>query len=356
MVEKNFSVKVDVIFELDGRRVLDLKTAKLLLLIDRYGSILAASKSLGIPYSRAWEALVRAERLLGERLVEVRRGGKGGGGAKLTNLGRKLLEDYVEAYRRVTGRDLEVQGVEFVVPDLTYMGSHDPGVEILAGILRKGGVKYVELSWVGSGVGLAALALGEADVVGTHLLDPETGEYNRPYIRRYWLEMKVSLIRGYCREVGFMTREPMTYEEVIESLLRGELKVINRQRGSGTRVLFEYVLSKEAKARGRDPEEVMRSIPGFDSEVRTHTEVASAVAGGEADVGLGIKWAATQYGLHFISVKLENFDFVVLKDRHGKEAVNAFIEALKTKEFKQQLSKLQGYVVPEDIGEEIPLT
>ncbi|OYT50972.1 MAG: MolR family transcriptional regulator [Desulfurococcales archaeon ex4484_204] len=352
MRSKAFEVRVDVILEVGGKRVADCRVAKLLLLVGRYGSILAASRVLGIPYSRAWEALVRAERALGEKLVEVRRGGRGGGGARLTEAGRELLEEYLEVYRRVTGRELEVRSTGFTVPDLVYMGSHDPCVEILAGLLRGRGVGSVELSWIGSGIGLAALAVGEADVAGLHLLDPASGEYNKPYIGRYWLEGEVALVRGYYREVGFITREPLSYEEVVEGLVSGGLRLVNRQRGSGTRILLEHVLAGELGRRGLKPS-AMRGVPGFENVVSTHTEVARAVASGEADVGMGIRWAAVQYGLYFTRVRWEAFDFAIPRQRLGRGAVKAFLEALKSRDFREQVGRLPGYEVPSDIGEEV---
>jgi len=350
---ENYKVRIDIAIEVDGKKIIDSKIAKLLLLIDRYGSILAASRVLEMPYSRAWEALMKAERALKKPLVETKRGGRGGGGARLTSVGRRLLKEYTKVYRKIVGKDLEVQDISFIIPSLVYMGSHDPNIEVLAGLLREKGITSMELSWLGSGIGLAALALGEADVVGIHLLDPESGEYNKPYIKRYWLENDVILIRGYCREIGFITRNPTTYDEVIRDLIENKSKLVNRQKGSGTRVLLEHVLDVELRKMGLDSEKLVGTILGPAKEVRTHTEVAKAIVSREADVGMGIKWAAVQYGLHFIHVKWENFDFAIPKHKYGKEEVEKFLEVLRSGEFREKLSKLPGYRIPRNLGERI---
>ncbi len=350
---RRLGVRVDVVLEIDGRPVIDSRTAAILALVEKHGSLLAAARILGIPYSRTWEAIVRAERAIGFRLIEAKRGGRGGGGARLTQDGKKVLEEYMRVYRRVTGREFVVEKPLGGLPDLVYMGSHDPGVEILGGIIRKMGVEHIELSWTGSGLGLAALALGEADLAGIHLLDPETGEYNNPYIKRHWLEGKVALVRGYDREIGFMTRSPMTLEEVLDGLVRGELKLVNRQRGAGTRVLLDTILEKHARKLGIDPETLPRRIRGYEREVETHLDVARMVASGEADVGLGIRWAASHYGLYFTRVTWENFDFVIPLHRMEREPVKKALEALVSKEFRKQLGRLEGYRVPSDIGTRI---
>ncbi len=346
-----FKARVEVQLEVDGKTIIDSRVAKLLYLIEKYGSLLAASKLLGIPYSRAWESIVKVERDLGRRVIEARRGGRGGGGAVLTEYGKLILEEYIRAYRRILGRNFNVYAGEYEIPSILYVGSHDPGVEILARLLRDSGVESIELSWVGSGLGLSAIALGEADVAGVHLYDPSNDTYNVSFIKKYWLEGKVCLVKGYYREIGFITTRKMSIDEIIDGLFDGRLRIINRQKGSGTRALLEYILEKEAIKRGLNYKSIVRRIKGFDIEAETHTEVARRIASGEADVGFGIKWAASQYNLEFNLVKLEEFDFVVPKTRFGKKEVKLFLEKLGSREFAEKLNNLPGYRIPGCIGE-----
>ena len=341
---EGLKARATLILEKDGVVVLDERTALLLALIDRYGSLLTAAKSLGMAYSRAWESIARLERLLGVKVVEARRGGKGGGGAKLTGEGRKLLDLYVREHLKFLRRPLEEPKVGLRRPSLVYAGSHDPLLERLLGAL--GG--SVEVAWVGSSGGLALLMMGEADVAGLHLYDPSTGTYNLPYLSRYWLGDKVLLVRGYDREVGFAMREEV--EDPLGELLRGRLRLINRNLGSGTRVLLDHLLERRASELGLPPTAVRR-VRGYEVEARTHVDVARSIARGEADVGLTIRWAASQYGLAFKHVAWERFDFAVSRaSLERSEEAKRFIELLSSMEARELASRMEGYRAPADMG------
>ncbi len=346
-----YGIHVSIFFEVDGRRALDESLVKLLLLIDEYGSILAAARAMRLPYSRAWESITRAESLLGVRLVESKRGSVAGG-TKLTKECKELINEYLKKYKRFTGEDFRRAAErEFRIPDLTYMGSHDPGVEILSGIIRSSGIlEDIELSWVGSGLGLMALSLGEADVVGAHLYDPETGTYNVPYLRKYLLQGRSALIKGYEREIGFVTsKEFRGVRKLIKALIDGEITLINRQPGSGTRTLLDYLLIKFSK-NSLTPLELSKAIKGYGKEVNTHTEVVKSVALGEAEAGLCIRWAAQQYNLRFISIGWERFDFITLRDELRTPGIKAFLDTLRSEEFIKAITELPGYRIPEGYG------
>ncbi len=340
--------RATVVLELDGSVVLDERSAKLLLLVDKRGSILAASKALGMPYSRAWEAIARIERLLGARIVESKRGGRGGGGARLTEAGRKLLDIYVEEYWRLLGKPLEAPEAGVEAPELVYAGSHDLLLERILGELRRKGYSHVEAAWIGSSGGLASLMLGEADVAGVHLYDPATGKYNEPFLDRYWLRDKVVLVRGYDRELGFAHRGGI--QDPLAALLEGKARLINRCLGSGTRVYLDHLIERKAREMSIDPEEAKKRVKGYETEARTHIEVARAIALGEADVGLTTRWAAAQYGLEFTPVTWERFDYAVPLTRLDKASVKAFLEALKPENLEKLAAELPGYRVPRDAG------
>ncbi len=342
--------RVEVVCEIDGVEIIDLKIARLLYYIDKYGSILSASRRLGIPYSRAWEYISRIERFLKVRIIDRKRGGRGGGGACLTDFGKELLNRYIKVYRDVTKRDIDFEDLEITIPDIVYMGSNDPIVEYVFGILRDRYSITTHIEWLGSGLGLASLSLGEADICGIHLLDPETGRYNISYIEKYWLEDKAILVRGYLRDIGFVCRRSLTYDEVIEGILRGELKLACRQRGTGSRTLLKYVLARECRRRGLDFNEVKSRIRGLDTEYRTHIDVVRAIVRGEADVGIAIRWAAEQYKLHYIHITWENFDFVIRLESINKDSIKKFIDVLKSRELLDIVDRFEGYKVTSDVG------
>jgi len=338
-------IKLEIIREDTGEIVLDDTTAKLLILIKRLGSLLKASKALGIPYSRAWECIARIERAVNGRVIEARRGGKGGGGTTLTALGEELVKRYVREHVKVFGyapQLPEVRGKTLTSQQpLTYVGSHDIVVSRLAGITRKQGIP-VETHWLGSLKGLAALLLGEGDVAGVHLLDYETGEYNVAYVRRM-LPGEASVILGYERLQVLASREGLGLEEALDALLKGELRLANRVYGSGTRTLMKYLLMKRAKELVISPADVESRVKGYDTEFRTHDDVAMAISDGRADVGLLIEGIAKAYGLHYVPVTWERFDFVVRNSNLGSSRINVFINALRSRELKEVLDGLSGY-------------
>ncbi len=342
---------------IDDRVVLDDTSAKLLMLIDEFGSLLKASRALKIPYSRAWECVARIERFIGGKVIEARRGGRGGGGASLTPLGRELLEAFLSEYRRVLGGDLIPPRVAAEVPGalpLIYAGSHDVAVGRLAGILKESGVG-VEIHWIGSLKGLASLLLNEGDVAGVHLLDRESGEYNVPAARRL-LAGKAVLVRGYERLQVLVSRTGVGLDEALDSLLKGEAVLANRVYGSGTRVLMESLLERRARELGIDPKKVPKLVKGFRSELRTHYDVVKAVNEGSADVGLTIECVARAYGLKYVPVAWERFDFIIRVETLETARVREFLKALRSEAFRDVIKGINGYRVNEgELGSVIEL-
>jgi molybdate transport repressor ModE-like protein len=312
--------RVDVSLIRDGVVALDSETALLLKYIEETGSISAAARRLGMPYSRAWGHIARSERELGVRLVEPRRGYAGG--AQLTEEGRRLLARYLEfVSSRFGGLEALTEGM----CDFMYAGSSDILVRDLLDRLREEGF-CVEVRWIGSASGLMMAATGLADVAGIHLLDPASGEYNIPYVERLGLSQAVALHRGFMRSIGFVYRPDVEFGG-LEDLLR--YRVVARNPGSGTRLLLELLVDKLAEKLGRPRKAVADSINGYSTSARTHEEVAEAVARGEADVGLAIAAAAERYGLAYRHVALERFDFAVNRRSLDKPAVRRLLELLR---------------------------
>jgi putative molybdopterin biosynthesis protein len=236
--------------------------------------------------------------------------------------------------------------------DLMIIGSHCVGIDVLLEILNRRVPLAVKVINTGSSGGIAAVKRGEADIAGTHLLD-ESGEYNLPYIRRYGLAGKVYLIKGYLRDQGIIVKKgnPKGIEGV-EDLLN--VTIINRNRGSGTRMLFDMYLKEIADKESIPLDSLVTRIKGYVSEAKSHTAVAMAVLMGKADAGIGIRTVAERYGLDFIPLRGEEYDFLVRKERMTKREVKEFFEILRSEDFKIKLQqKLPGLRTYERTGEVI---
>jgi putative molybdopterin biosynthesis protein len=190
-------------------------------------------------------------------------------------------------------------------PHLVVIGSHCTGLDLILSRLRQRGFTSKVIA-VGSTAGLEAASRGECDVAGIHLFDEATGKYNEPFVRP-----GVALVRGYGRRQGVVTRDG-----------REEGRLVNRNRGSGTRVLVDRLLA------GRRPD-------GYDFEVRSHQAVAAAVASGRADFGVCIENVAK--GLRFRFLAEERFDFLIPEARRNRPAVCAFLDVLADPETRAAL-------------------
>ena len=204
--------------------------------------------------------------------------------------------------------DVTLVGHELPLADLIVIGSHCVGLDVIASALSRQGLR-VKVMAVGSQGGLAAAQRGECDVAPIHLLDPGTGRYNQPF-----LTDGLRLLRGYDRVQGVVTRPDETRE--VQALLADPgLRMVNRNRGSGTRILIDELLGE-------------RRPPGFAYEPRSHYAVAAAVAQGRADWGVTIESVARQAGLRFQPLRPERYDFAVPADRWERPAVQALVRLL----------------------------
>lgn len=222
------------------------------------------------------------------------------------------------------------------------IGSHDNALDLLANILKRMYPKFsLSSAHVGSLGGLLALKRGEAHCAGTHLLDEKTGEYNIPFIKRILSDTRVVVMNLVYRQQGFMvTRGNPKNISDFKDLTREDVVFINRQRGSGTRLLFD----KHLKDRGILPSDVR----GYEVEEYTHMGIASAVLTGIADVGIGILAAARALDLDFIPLARERYDIVFAADFMESGNVTALAEIIKnSEEFRNLVARLGGYDVSE---------
>jgi molybdate transport repressor ModE-like protein len=318
--------------EEDGRYILGEREASIMEGIKKFGSFMATAKSLGITYAHAWTIVDELSKRVGKPVVKAQRGGDTGGGAMLTEEGDRLLEEYKtldEKVSRFLGSRKEFSFLEVKKPDISIIGSSCIGVKILAGMVKGFSTEVVE---VGSTAGLTAVMLGEADVAGIHLYDEQTRTYNVPFVHRAFPGETAVLIRGYTREQGLILRKgnPKGVKD-LEDLRGTNLRLVNRNLGSGTRELLDRLLRE-----GGIPS---KEIKGYDFEVRTHEEVASAIKDGRAYAGVGLKATAAIYGLNFVKICDECFDFVAERRRLGKTSVKAFVNTLSSPAFKEELRR-----------------
>ncbi|MEK7238768.1 MAG: molybdopterin biosynthesis protein, partial [Nitrospirota bacterium] len=245
------------------------------------------------------------------------------------------------------GTEVEVKLIRHkddITNTIVCIGSHDNTLDILGNFLKKKYPKFsLSSAHVGSMGGLIALKRGEAHLAGTHLLDEKTGEYNVPFIKKLLSDEKIILINLVYREQGFLVLKgnPKNIKG-FEDLARDDIMFINRQSGSGTRLLTDKYL----KELGIEPQK----IKGYDREEFTHMGIASAVLTGVADTGLGILAASKALGLDFIPVAKERYDIAVLEKFYKLDMVQKFIEIIRDDmEFKKTVTNLGGYDIT-DMG------
>ena len=220
---------------------------------------------------------------------------------------------------------------------IVIVGSHDNTLDVLADELRAGDAGLtLSSSHVGSMGGLMAVKRGVCHLAGTHLLDTETGEYNRSYINRYLPDVPVQLVNLVMRDQGLMVPKgnPKGIKG-IEDLGRDDVTFINRQGGSGTRILLDYRLGQL----GLSPE----AIDGYTNEEFTHMNVAVAVLSGSADAGLGIYAAAKALDLDFIPVVTEQYDLLIPMAYMETKNIQTLLGTIQTDQFKKRVVALGGY-------------
>ena len=220
---------------------------------------------------------------------------------------------------------------------MVYIGSHDIILDILTHLLRKNFPELsLSLASVGSIDGLRALQMGNAHIAGCHLLSPETGEYNTPYIKRYLPDQKIMITNLVYRDQGLIVKPGNPLKILgFEDFCRPEVRMINRQSGSGTRILFDCKMWEY----GIDP----TTIRGYETEVNTHTEVAIGVRGEAVDVGLGIFSVSKILGLEFIPVTQERYDLVIPREIFYTKPIQSLLTIIRSQEFRERVGQMGGY-------------
>jgi len=222
---------------------------------------------------------------------------------------------------------------------LLVTGSHDPVLDYLADMLQKKGIA-LHSTHAGSMGGIAALSKDECHAAPTHLL-AEDGSYNVPYLKKFLPGEEVVLLCVAERQQGIVSKTGLAFDDLPAH------QFINRQRGSGTRMLLDFELRKK----GIDPS----SIRGYEREVTTHLAVALAVKSGEAEAGMCVYSAAKALGLTFVQVASERYEIAIRRKHLSDPRVAALCEAISSQEFREILHRLGGYDTKETgVRRELP--
>lgn len=243
---------------------------------------------------------------------------------------------------KLISSDVDVDGT------ILAIGSHDIALDLLSSRIRQMDPSLSLASAnVGSMGGIMAVKQGQAHVAGTHLLDPETGDFNVPYILKQFSPDEVTLVHLGWRDQGLMLL-PGNPKGIkgIGDLARPDVRFVNRQKGSGTRLLLDHEMGRLGIDTG--------SVSGYEREMFTHTAVAAAVTGGSADATLGVLAAARALKLDFIPVAKERYDLLVLASFTGTRAYRVMLEAMSDPAYRKEVEALGGYDLSES-GTLVPL-
>jgi len=226
---------------------------------------------------------------------------------------------------------------EDLLNTVVIIGSHDINIDILADEIRRQGHNIrISSGNVGSLGGLIALKKGTCHMAGSHLLDTETGQYNISYIKRYLKGVRISVFHLVLRDQGLIVAKgnPKGIKG-IEDMAGGDIVFVNRQAGSGTRVLFDYKLGQL----GIGP----KAIKGYDHDEFTHMTVAVDVLSGAADCGMGIFAAARALDLDFVPMVREQYDLVIPSAMVEQPNIKLVLDTIRSRHFRERVTALGGY-------------
>jgi molybdate transport repressor ModE-like protein len=327
-----------------AEREFDFQLVTILERLDATSKLTLAAESADISYRHAWNMIAEWEQFFGAPLVDKAKGK----GTTLTPLGRRLLWAARRAQARLAP-ELDTLGAEFArtlnaslsdaVAGLIVHASHDYAVGALRD-MHDETQPALELQYRGSFDALAALRRGECDLAGFHIPEGHMGEL---MARRYAECLPLAehrLISFVTRTQGLIVRpgNPKAIAGVAD-LARDDVRMVNRQRGSGTRALLEFLISAQALDRAR--------IHGYDFEELTHAAVAALIAGNQADVGFGVQAAAEDYRLGFVPVCRERYYLACRVAEVESPALRELIALLRSEKFREHVATLPGYSAPQ---------
>ena len=316
---------------------LDVRLPALLRGIDTHGSLAAAARDVGIPYRSAWALLEEAERVVGTALANLARGR----GATLTTFARAWIDAHESAGRLLSAQvsSLAVSSgrarpVDTRPRALRVAASHDIALAQLKDRWRL--AHDVTLTFAGSAASLEAYAAGRVDLAGFHVASG-VARTSDPLLTRLDPE-RDAVIRFMTREQGLVVpRGNPRRVRSLRDVRTKRLTIVNRQPGSGTRLLLDRLLAREGIAPA--------TIAGYANEEFTHAAVAATVAAGRADAGFAIRAAAAQFGLGFVPVATERYLFACAKRAAESPRIMAFRALLASRATRAVVAPLPGYAV-----------
>jgi molybdate-binding protein len=253
----------------------------------------------------------------------------------------RIVGSFVEKYYRATANAFVIN--LSIVPEsggddfILAMGSHDPGLDLLGQQMRQMGQRSEFFALpIGSLNGLLALRQGICQVAACHLLDEESGEYNRDYVKHIFPGQTMLLITLAQREQGLLL-QPGNPRQLsgLHDLDRGKITIVNRQPGSGTRLW----LDRRLKIMGITPSR----IDGYQWTVDTHEKVGQAIAEGKADAGVGLLATAKKFGLDFLPLFDERFELVIPALAEKEALLQPMLDHLQSSQFRRSIDSLGGY-------------
>ncbi|RPJ02082.1 MAG: helix-turn-helix domain-containing protein [Deltaproteobacteria bacterium] len=249
---------------------------------------------------------------------------------------KKLIEDWIQLNAQ-KGLEQAREKSRRIEGALLASGSNDPILDMVQTNLKKSYPEfYIFSANTGSTDGLKALNRGYTDVAWSHLLDPKSGEYNTPFLSAHLPDVKPVIVNLFYRDLGFVvaSKNPLGIKG-FEDLVRKGVRLINRQGGSGTRVLLDHHLK-----RLRIP---LPKIAGYETEVYTHLEVGLSILSKEADVGIATGVVSKLLGLSFIPITQERFDMILDQTTFFEKGIQAFMEILNSPDFRSRVERLGSY-------------
>jgi excisionase family DNA binding protein len=249
---------------------------------------------------------------------------------------KKLIDEWIESNAK-TGLEQARQKSRRIEGALLASGSNDPILDMLQTYMKKSYPEfYIFSANTGSTDGLKALNMGYTDIAWSHLYDPKTGEYNIPFLPTYLPNVKPVVVNLFYRDLGFVTLpgNPIRLKGFQDLTKRG-VRFINRQKGSGTRLLIDQRLIDFGISSSK--------IEGYSDEVNTHLEVGLSILGKTANVGIATMAVSKFLSLDFIPITKERFDMIQSQETFFHKGVQALIRLLHSEEFRQKVEKIGGY-------------
>ena len=350
---KRIEIRPSWVFSNETGEEVDHQLFTLLHAVHEAGKLTLAAKRVDLSYRHAWNIIAKWSQFFGSPLVQLEQGR----GARLSPLGQKLVWAEARAVARLLPQleniaselNLEINRVMAESsPTLRLHASYGYAVAQIPELLRRHSKIALDLQYLSAADALASLARGACDIAGFHVPEGERGARAIAQYRNWLTPSEQQLIYLVRRQQGlFVAPGNPKGIAALADLRRRGVRFVNRQRGSGTRLLFDTLLEEQ----GMDA----RTIDGYVTEEYTHAAVAAYVASGMADVGLGVEPAARQFNLGFVPIATERYFLICSRQTLQYPWVQEVLRLMRGPEFQELVASLPGYIADRS-GETMELT